>query len=69
MTVVLFFFQGVTAAFDEVTFEQKPEAKGAMHEDNNNNKKLKGVGRAAYLKLLNYLKIYYLSYRDHLPFK
>lgn len=64
-----YFIYRVTATFGEVTFEQKPEAKGAVHKDINNNKTLRGVGRAAYLKLLNYLKPYYLIYRDHLPFK
>lgn len=60
----------MTAGFsDEVTFEQKPEAKEAMHKGNSDYNNKIGVGKAAYLNLLNYLKIYYLIYKDHLPLK
>lgn len=69
MTVVTILYREVTAGFsEEVTFQQKPEAKEAMHKDNRSDDKT-GVGKAAYLKLVNYLKIYYLICKDHLPFK
>lgn len=67
LRVVAGFYRQVTAGFsDEVTFEQKPKGEEAMHRDNSDNNNKTGVGKGAYLKLLNYLKIYYLIYKGHL---